>query len=91
MIQQELDFVTRTQNSEANQIILEVNKVHLNKQCRLLLDLFNSGRVITVRSAMDYGIGDARARVRDLIHAGYNVKSQLIEGRFKKYWIEKTN
>jgi hypothetical protein len=102
MIQTELDFagiqpdfVSRRQNSKENQEILEKSKPTLNNQCQLILLMLNMGMKLTVREAASgiwingekIYIGDLRARVRDLLAAGYPIKKEILKGRFRKYYL----
>lgn len=94
-IQTEIDFVSRPQNSKENQEILDTNKPHLNNQCLQVLEMLQKGMVLTTTKASagiwlngkKIIIGDLRARIRDLIVAGYPIKKEKIKGRFKKYFI----
>jgi hypothetical protein len=94
MLQMEIDFVSRRQNSKENQEILEASKPHLNKQCYQVREMLELGMKLTVRAAAagiwlhgeEVFIGDLRARVRDLLKAGYPVQKEKLKGRFKKYY-----
>ncbi len=87
-MQTQLNFSYRPQNSRDNQIILDDNLPKLNNQCRILLEALQTGKRLTVRDAMiDYGIGDFRARIRDLLEKGYDIKKQTLAGGFKIYWL----
>lgn len=69
-------------------MILDFNKDRINGQCLLVLDLLKSGKRLTVRDAMiNYGIGDLRRRCADLRDKGIEVKSNLLDGRFKEYYL----
>lgn len=95
IIQQEIDFVSRPQNSPENQEILKEAKPRLNNQCLQVLEMLEAGRKLTVREAAagiwfkgeQIFIGDLRARVRDLIDAGYPVQKDTLKGGFKKYFL----
>ena len=83
-----IDFVTRPQNSPENDRILKQAAPRLNKQCVQLLDLLQQGKSLTVKDGiMYYGIGDLRARVRDLRKAGYDVKDEMIGKGYKSYYL----
>lgn len=83
------DLVHQKENNPESRAILETNREHLNKQCKKVLELFEKGyRLTTGRALLLFQIGDLRARVRDLRDAGYDVKDELLKGRYKKYWIE---
>jgi hypothetical protein len=77
------------ENNKESEEILEANKDHLNTQCKMVKSILESGYRLTVRSAMiNYGIGDLRRRVKDLRdYHGMDIKSRLIEGRFKEYFL----
>jgi hypothetical protein len=87
MQQLHIDFPK--QNTIANQVILDNNKQVFNRQCQLLLTMLEAGCVMTTSAGLSVGIGDIRARVRDLIKAGIPVQKRLIKGRYKEYFIEK--
>lgn len=102
-----LDFSTpvnysyRLQNSKENQRTLEENLPKLNNQCRVLLQAFQRGLILTVADGIkgiwDYQedrfvkMGDLRARVRDLIKAGYNIGFRKLPGGYKEYFLIKSN
>ena len=94
--QTEFDFVSRRQNSKENQEILEEAKERLNKQCYEVLEMFVYGMKLTVRQSAagvwhnghKIYIGDLRARVRDLIDAGYPIQKEKLKGGFKKYFLK---
>lgn len=84
----QIEFVFQRQNSFDNQAILEANKDRLSNQCRILLNALLRGERLTTSSALlNYGIGDARARVRDLIKSGIQVSKELQADRFKVYYM----
>lgn len=95
--QTEIDFVSRRQNSPANQAILEAKKPELNNQCRCLLAALQKGTKLTVadgiRGIWDFEkrrtifIGDLRARIRDLRKAGYEIKDEKMRGNYKLYFL----
>lgn len=85
MSQLTIDFVP--QNSPANQVILDDNKVRFSRQCKLILTMLEAGCSLTTTAALTLGIGDLRARIRDLIKAGVPVKKRLIEKRYKEYYL----
>lgn len=88
-IMQQLHIDFPKQNTPANQVILDDNKQVFNRQCQLVYDLLKSGKVLTTTEALQHGIGDLRARCRDLLNAGIPIKKRLIENRYKQYFIEK--
>lgn len=85
----EIDFkVHDFENLPENQAILEDNRPRLSRQCQKVYDLLRAGMALTTTKALEYGIGDLRARVRDLIKFnGIDVKKRLIEGRYKEYYL----
>lgn len=81
-------FLHQWDNNPISQSILDNNKVHLNKKCLETLELLKSGIRLTVRSALlDYGISSLPRRILDLKEKGIDVKSELINGRFKIYFL----
>ena len=82
-----LDY-NRVENNPESQKILRDNVKHFSRQCIVLKEAFERGEVLTVADGFKYGIGDLRARVRDLRKAGIQVKDELIDGRYKKYFIK---
>jgi DNA modification methylase len=88
MIQQEIDWTQRTENNLESQRILYENKDKINRQCRIVLDALLRGERLTVRDAMlRLQIGDLRRRCADLREHGIAVKSNLLEKRFKEYYL----
>jgi hypothetical protein len=77
----------RVENNPESTQILRDNVKHFSRQCIVLKEAFERGEVLTVADGFKYGIGDLRARVRDLRKAGVPVKDELIEKRFKKYYL----
>lgn len=81
------------ENTPANTAHYEANLDHFNKQCRLVLEALLRGERLTTTDALRYGIGDLRARVRDLLQAGVPVEKEFVtteDGkttRFKVYFI----
>lgn len=75
------------QNTQENQVILDLNKSRFNNQCRKVYLLLMAGHHLTTTEALKFGIGDLRARVRDLIKAGIPVQKRLIENRYKEYYL----
>ena len=68
MIQTVIDFTVHTrENNKFSEQILFDQYEKLSNQCKIVYDLLKAGYRLTVKSAMvDHGIGDLRARVRDL-------------------------
>lgn len=84
-----IDFTDRIENSFESNAILQANKEHINNQCDIVYGALLSGEQLTVRSAMiKYGIGDLRRRIKDLRDfRGIDIKTKLLEGRFKIYFL----
>lgn len=84
----QFDFTHTAENNRHSEAILEANYERLNKQCQLVYSLLKQGDRLTVRNAMIYyGIGDLRRRCADLREKGIEVKSALIDGRHKEYFL----
>lgn len=85
---EQLTINFQRQNSSSNQAILEANKERLSKQCVIVLEAMLRGEKLTTSSALNmYGIGDLRARVRDLIKSEIEITKELKEDRFKLYYM----
>jgi len=95
LIQTSFDFVPRPQNSKENQQTLEEAKPRLIPQCYQILAMLEFGMKLTVRQAAAgiwfkgelIFIGDLRARVRDLLAAGYPIQKEKLKGGAKKYFL----
>ena len=85
-MQTTIDF---THNNVASQIQFENNKQHFSKQCLIVYEALKRGERLTTSTALiKYGVGDLRRRVKDLIdHHKVNVKSELLQGRYKEYFL----
>lgn len=91
-MQFEIDFtavVHTKENNSFSEAILFDQYERLSNQCRIVYDLLKAGYRLTVKSAMvDHGIGDLRARVRDLRRFNnVDVKDELLKGGFKEYFL----
>lgn len=76
------------ENNRESAQILKDNELHLKKQCRIVLEALCRGQRLTTTKALGYGIGDLRARIRDLKDDNkVDVQKTLIEGRYKEYWL----
>ena len=84
-MQLSIDFAK--QNSPDNQAILDANADLFKGQCLTVYRLLKDGFVLTTSEALRFGIGDLRARARDLIKAGVPVQKRLIKGRYKEYFL----
>lgn len=80
-----IDF--QKQNTPENQVILDLNKSRFNNQCTKVYLLLIAGHHLTTTEALKFGIGDLRARIRDLIKAGVPVQKRLIENRYKEFYL----
>ena len=91
MIQAEIDWsniTSQSQNNRESSQILEANLPKFNGQCKTVYDYLISGARLTVGEAYNnLHIGDLRARVHSLRRAGIDVKDELIDGRFKQYYL----
>lgn len=84
----QLEIKFSPQNNRESQQILDNNIQRFSKQCETVYEALKKGEILTVRDMiLKYGIGDPRRRIADLRDAGIEVKDELIEGRFKKYFI----
>ena len=87
--QAEINFTvhTRENNSFSEQILFDQYE-RLSNQCRIVYNALKEGKKLTVRDAMlNFGIGDLRRRVADLRESGIEVKSNLLQNRFKEYFL----
>lgn len=85
---EQLTIVFQKQNSYQNQVILDNNKDRLSNQCRIVLEALLRGERLTTSSALlNYGIGDCRARIRDLIKSGIQISKDLQTDRYKVYYM----
>ncbi|WP_445453127.1 helix-turn-helix domain-containing protein [Flavobacterium sp. 25HG05S-40] len=77
------------ENNSESQAIFDGNIDHFSEQCKTLYKAFMRGeRLTTTRALIDYGIGDLRRRVKDLIdNYGVHVDKETKEGRYKEYFI----
>lgn len=85
----DFDYCNRKENNEGSQQILEANKDKINACCRKVLDLLKQGHRLTVRDALlNHDISHLPRRIADLkeFH-GIEVKKELINGRFKVYYL----
>lgn len=85
---EQLQITFSPQNSSSNQAILDANRERLSNQCQIVLGALLSGERLTTASALiNYGVGDLRARIRDILHSGIEVSKKLEDGRFKVYYM----
>lgn len=85
------DYSARYENNRFSQDILDSNATRINTQCDRLLEMFKSGARLTVIEACNLKepISDLRRRVKDLRDAGVPIKDEIVNGRFKVYFMEK--
>lgn len=96
--QAEINFCTTRQNSKENQMILEGKKSVLNYQSKVILAALKRGARLSVADGIkgiydeDKGrtvfIGDARARLRDLRKAGYNIEWEKMPGGYRRHFLK---
>lgn len=92
--QVEINFeVHAIENLPENQEILDSNKVHFTKQCKIVYEALKRGERLTTSIALiKYGIGDLRRRIKDLKDDNQiPVQSEKIKGRFKEWFLETDN
>lgn len=86
--QLQIDFSTlhHNENTVENQLHFEANKEKFSKQCKIVFEALMRGeRLTTAKALIEYGIGDLRRRVKDLIDMwGVPVQSKYIKGNYKK-------
>lgn len=80
-------FVHTKGNNRQSEQILEDNVDHMEGQCRKILWMLQGGRRLTVRDMFLMGIGDPRRRIKDIRDKGIEIKDEILEGRFKVYYI----
>jgi len=81
------DYTRKENNSESTQILRD-NVKHFSRQCIVLKEAFERGeRLTTVDALLKYKIGHLPRRIKDLRDAGVNIKDELLEGRYKKYFL----
>lgn len=88
-MQTEFNFCERVENNFESNTILSNNKEHINNQCKRVLELLKSGERLTVYSALvHHGISSLPRRILDLKEkTGLNVKTEIINKRFKEYYL----
>lgn len=79
------------ENNIESQKIFDGNIDHFTDQCKIVYRAFLRGeRLTTTKALVEYGIGDLRRRVKDLIDIyGVHVDKETKDGRFKEYFIKK--
>lgn len=89
-MQTELNFsIHKHENNSESEAILKQNQNRLSNQCQIVYEAMIRGERLTTAGALiNYGIGDLRRRVKDLIDYGnIPVQSVLLESRFKEYFL----
>lgn len=89
---QPVDFTTplvHHENNAESQAIFDGNIEHFTEQCKIVYRAFKRGeRLTTTKALLEYGIGDLRRRVKDLIDIyGVRVDKETIKGNYKEYFI----
>jgi len=81
--------LVHNENNFESQKIFDGNIEHFTKQCKIVYEAFLRGeRLTTTKALLDYGIGDLRRRVKDLIDIyGVPVQKETKEGKYKEYFI----
>ena len=93
MQQLALDFSChRTENNHLSRKHLEENRDKFSHQCKLVLTILQSGKRLTVLSAInEYGISSLPRRILDLKENGVEIKDGWIEINnkrvYKEWWI----
>ena len=90
--QLEIDFrapLVHHENNPESQKIFDGNIDHFSNQCKIVYNAFKRGeRLTTTKALVEYGIGDLRRRVKDLIDSyGVSVQKETVEGKYKEYFI----
>ena len=81
------DYTRKENNSESTKILRD-NVKHFSKQCIVLKEALERGeRLTTVDALLKYKIGHLPRRIKDLRDAGVNIKDELLQGRYKKYFL----
>lgn len=76
------------ENNRESEAILAANLPRISRQCELVLSLLKEGKRLTVRSAIvDYGISSLPRRILDLKQSGFKIKSELIDKKYKEYYL----
>lgn len=91
MSQLDVFEVHRFENRAESQMILDANRDHFSRQCRVIFDLLFSGKSINSHTAVkEYGIVDLRRRLCDLKSNGVRLSWTLSEnGRTKEWFFSK--
>lgn len=93
---QPVDFtrpLVHNENNLESQKIFDENIEHFSEQCKIVYRAFKRGeRLTTTKALLQYGIGDLRRRVKDLIdNYGVPVQKETIEGKYKEYFLNINN
>lgn len=79
----------RKENSASNERILKDNAARLSANCEKILTELKRGVKLTGMDCIyKLGMSEYRRRFKDLIDAGYPIKSEMIGGQ-KVWWMEK--
>lgn len=87
-MQTQIDFVHTRENNRHSEGILEANYERLNNNCKILLDALKRGERLTGFIVVSkYNMMEYRRRFADLRAAGIAVKSEVLKGGFKEYFL----
>jgi hypothetical protein len=76
------------ENNKDSEKILKENEYHFSKQCKEVYRHLMDGKVLTTTKALTLGIGDLRARIRDLKKInGVQISERTLENRFKEWYM----
>lgn len=77
------------ENNPESQAQFNDNIDHFTNQCKIVYKAFMRGeRLTTTKALVEYGIGDLRRRVKDLIdNYGVSVQKETVQGKYKEYFI----
>lgn len=86
--QTKIDFTHVAENNRESLNNLNDNRAKFSKQCLLVIDLINSGEVLTVKSAMiKYNINSLPRRIMD-IEQKLNIQiPERWNGNFKEWYV----
>lgn len=83
------DPLVHKENNTESQKHFEANTDHFSNQCKIVFEALMRGeRLTTAKALIEYGVGDLRRRVKDLIDMwNVPVQSEFIKGKYKEYYI----
>lgn len=87
-MQTQIDFVHTQENNRHSQQILEDNLPRLNRNCKVILEALQRGERLTGAIVISkYGMLEYRRRFKDLRDFGIDVKSNVLPGGLKEWFI----